>query len=530
MALGSKQAQMKSLHKRRDAAFFSEKLEIEQLKTAVTSTEPSLACTKTTSTTSSEPTLLFTVRCFLPKGNHSFQKLSFSVGQPLAITGELQGFVGEGPHRIASIIVSEIGPYSLGTENAKMLNNCCGVSCTENDPVTEGRPLAALDPVKVENMRDLIGKSRGVDDSLKSGSPVNGAAERRPALSKLRKASSGLNLRSKFTNLFTRSSSRTGNPTPPESLQQLAATPSSATSNEGSSLEHARAGLNAPLAARLKPDRQPDYDVATPWSNNSTRAGLRQAGLRQELPRLRTAEARALARQSLLPKLTQFSPLSMESQSANMKGRPYEAGFSPMTMTPQYSELSLPVEKRSLPLTIGRKPNRDLPNRPPAEKPARSPTLTQRRNISDLKLITDEPFVFPSRTTATDIAADPMDSEASTPITPTTATCTSLGETSLPPLHHQQHPEIPLPEFTPTWTHIKKKRAKRVIKALNSPLPLPLLKYSLSLPSLRFPPSPPLSMRGIQKCYSAPTILLDREQRVFNIAARNLAPPDRGCG
>lgn len=443
--------------------------------------------------------------------------------------GELQGIVGEGPDRTASIIVSEIGPYSLGMDNAEKLNNCCGVSCTEQNPVTTGRPLAALDLLKVDSKRDLIRKARGVDDSLQLQPPdikpnlsLDGA-ERRSALSEPRKVSSGRNIRSKVTQLFTRSGSKTSIPTPPEYPENPATTPRSASSNEGSGLEHARAGLNATLAAN---------DVATPWSNNPTRAGLRK-----ELPHLRTVEAQALARQSFLPKLSRLSPLNMEPPPpVNIGGLPVEAGFSPMTMTPQFNELSSPVVTRSPPLKMGPQPDRDLRGHRPAEKSARVPALTQRRNIGNLKLVTDQPFVFSQRATATDVVADPAGSEALTPTTPTPATCTtSWGTSPPPPRHHQQqqqpqhHPEIPLPAFTKAWTISEKHRAKKVIKALNTPLPFPPLPFSVSLPNLNFQPyspSSPSPRQGIPKSHSAPMILPHREERVYNnvAAARSLAP------
>ena len=524
---------MKGFHRRRDAVYFGEKPEIERPKMASTSSGPPLDRTRTTSTTPSEPTLRFTIRCFLPKGDHPFRNFDFSVGQPLAVTGELQGFVGEGPNRIASIIVSEIGPYSLGTDNAERLNNCCGVSCTEQDPLATARPLAALDPVKVDNMRDLIRKARERDDYLKSKgsdikptSSLDGAA-RRPALSKLRKESSGRNIKSKVTQLFTRSSSKSSIPTPPESPEKTATAPRSANPSEGSSLEHARAG------------------VAMPWSINPSRSGFREAGLRQELPRLRTAEAQALAPQSFLPKLSQFSPLSMESPPPHMERILAKTGFSPMTMTPQSNELTRPVEARSPPLTIVPKPDRDLPSHPPAKKLTRSSNLTQRRKIGGLQLITDHPFVFPQRTTATEVAVGPAGSEASTPTTPTPATCKTSWKTSSPIPHHHHHhhhqqqqqqqhqQELSLPPVPQTWTISQKKRAKQVINALNSHLPLSPLKKSVSQPRLKVhpsSPSPPLPMQGIPKSHSAPKILPHRgEQRVSDkvVAAWSLAPHEK---
>lgn len=531
--LGSKQAQMKNFHRRRDAVFFGEKPEFERPKTASTSSRPSSTHTRTTSTTSAESTLLLTIRCFLPKGDHRFQNLDFSVGRPLAVTGELQGFVGEGPERVASIIVSDIEPYSLGTDSAKILNNCCGVSCTEQDLVTTERPLATLDQVKVDNMRDLIGKAQMIDDSLKSKGrdmmPKSSRVPRRPALAKLGKASSNMTIKSKFTNLFTRSGSKTNIPTPSGSPERPTTSSRSANFNEGSSFEYARAGINATPAARLSPDAQSDYDLATSWSNNQTRSGLRQAELRQQLPRLRTAEAQAFARQSFLPNLSHFSPLSIESSPPNIDGLlPTEEEFWPMKMLPQFEEPSSSVETRSQPLTAGPQPDRDLHSHPPAEKSAKSPISTERRNMFTLKLITGQSSVFPQRTSANDdVAAGPAGCEASNPRTLTSATCTTSWGTSPPITHHhrQQHPKIPFPKFTPTWTISKKKRAKQVINALNSGLPSPS-KYTASMPDLNFHPSPlslppPPKQQRVPKSPSAPKILSHREQRVYhNVAAR----------
>lgn len=538
-ALGNKKAQMKNSKRRRDAVFFGEKPEFERPKTASTSSRPSLTRTLTTGTTSPESTLLLTIRCFLLKGDHRFQYLDFPVGRPLAVTGELQGFVGEGPDRIASVIVSEIRSYSLGTDSAKTLSNCCGVSCTEQDPVTTERLLAALDPVKVESTRDLIGKAQVLDDCLNSNgrdmmakSPLDGLP-RRPALAKLRKASSNIAIKSKLTHLFMRSGSKAGIPTPPGSPERLGTSPRSAAFNEGSSLGHFRNGINATPAARLNPDEQLDYDLATPWSNNLTRSGLRRAKLRQELPRLRTAEAQALARQSLLPNLSQFSPSSIESSPPNVEGlSPIEAEFSPIKMLPQSDAPISPVETRPQPLTAGPQADRDLHSHPPAEKSAKSPCQTERRNMFILKMATDQSSVFPQRSaTRDDVAAGPAGYEASNPITLTQATCTTSWGMSPPIPHHhrQQHPKIPFPKFTPTWSISKKKRAKHIINALNSSLPS-RLKYTASMPNLNFYPSPlsfppPPKQQRVRKSPSAPRILPHREQRVFNnVAARNLAP------
>lgn len=383
--LGSKQAQMKNFHRRRDAVFFGKKPEIERPKTASTSSRPSLTYTRTTSTRSAESTLLVIIRCFLPKGDHRFQNLNFPVGRPLVVTGELQGFVGEGPDRIASIIVSEIASYSHETESAQIFNNCCGVSCTEQDPVTTERPLVALDPVKVDNMRDLIGKAQMIDYFPKSKgrdimpkSPPDGVP-RRPALAKLRKASSNITIKAKLTHLLTRSGSKTDIPTPSESPELPANSPRTTKFDEVSSLEHVRAGINATPDARLNPDEQSGYDLVTPWSNNLTKSGLRQAELRHVLPRLRATEAQALAQQTFLPKLSQFSPLSIESSPLNTEDLlSIEGKFLPMKMTRQSSEPSSPIETRLQPLTRGPQPDPDLHSHPPAEKSAKSPILTER--------------------------------------------------------------------------------------------------------------------------------------------------------
>lgn len=537
-ALDSKQAQMKNFRRRRDAVIFGEKPEFERPKRASTSSRPSLTHTRTTSTTSAASTSLFTIRCFLPKGDHRFLKLKFPVGRPLAVSGELQGFVGEGPDRIASIIVSEIASYSHGTDSAKIFNNCCGVSCTEQDPATTERLLVALDPVKVDNTRDLIRKAQMINDSPESKgrdimpkSPPDGVP-RRPALAKLRKASSNINIKSKFTNLFTRSGSKTGIPTPSGSPERPATSPRSANSDETSSLEHVCTGINAIPAASLNPDEQSDYDLATPWSNGLTKSGLRQAELRQQLPRLRTAEAQALARQPLLPNLSQFSPLSLESLSPNTEGlSPFEAELSPMKMMRQFDEPSSPVEPRLQPSKRSPQPDRDLHIHPAAKKSAKSPTLTKRRNVFALEMVTDQSSGFPQRPTANDVPVGSVGYDASNPTTLSPATCASSWGISPPIPHHhcQQHPKIPFPKFIPIWNISKKKRAIKAINALNSGLPS-TLKYTASTPNLNFYPSPlsippPPKQQRIPKSPSASNILPHREQRVFNnVAARSSAP------
>lgn len=537
-ALDSKQAQMKNFRRRRDAVFFGEKPEFEQLKTASTSSRPSLTHKRTTSTTSAASTLPLTIRCFLPKGDARFLKLKFPVGRALAVTGELQGFVGEGPDRTASIIVSEIASYSHGTDSAKILNNCCGVSCTEQDPATTERLLVALDPVKVDNTRDLMRSAQMIDDSPKSkghdimpNSPPDGVP-RRPALAKLRKASSNITIKSKFTNLFTRSGNKTEIPTPSGFHERPATSPRSASFDERSSLEHVCTGINATAAASLNRDEQSDYDLATPWSNELTKSGLRQAKLRQQLPRLQTAEAQALARQPLLPNLSQFSPLSIDSLSPNTEGlSPFEAELSPMKMMRQFDEPSSSVETRLQPSKRSLQPDRDLHIDPAAKKSAKSPTLTKRRKVFDLKLITERSTGFPKRPTANDVPVGPVGYEASNPTTISPARCASSWGISPPIPHHhcQQHPKIPFPKFIPIWNISKKKRAKKVINALNSGPPS-LLKYTTSTPNLNFYPSPlsippPPKQQRIPKSPSASNILPHREQRVVNnVAARNSAP------
>lgn len=529
---------MKDFRRRRDAVFFGDMPEFELPKTASTSSRPSLTHTRTTSTMSAASPLPLTIRCFLPKGDHSLRKLRFPVGRALAVTGELQGFVGEGPNRIASIIVSEIASYSHGTDSAKIFNNCCGVSCTEQDPATTERLVVAVDPVKVDNMRDLIRKAQMIDDFPKSQwrdimtkSPPDGVP-RRPALAKLRKASSNVNIKSKFTSIFTRSDSKTDISTPSGSLEQPATSPRSANFDERSSLEHVRTGINATPAASLNPDEQSDYGLARPWSNDLTKSGLRQAELRQQLPRLRTAEAQALARQPLLPNLSQSSPVSIESLSPNTEGlSPFEAELSPMKMMRQFDEPSSSVETRFQPLKRSPQSDRDLHIHPAAKKSAKSPTLTKRRNAFAPKLITDQSSGLPQRPTANNVPVSPVGYEASSPTTLSSATCASSWGISPPIPHHhcQQRSKIPFPKFIPLWNISKKNRAKKTINALNSGLPSPL-KYTASTPNLNYYPSPlpippPPKQQRIPKSPSASNILPHWEQRVFNnVAVRSSAP------
>lgn len=532
---------MKNFRSRRDAVFFGEKPDFEQLKPASTSSRPSLTHTRTTSTTSAASTSLLKIRCFLPKGDHRFLKLKFPVGRALTVTGELQGFVGEGPDRIASIIVSAIASYSHGTDSAKIFNNCCGVSCTEQDPATTKRLLVALDPVKVDNTRDLIRKAQNVDGSPKSkgrdimpNSPPDGVP-RRPALARLRKVSSNINIKSKFTNLFTRSGSKTDVPTPSGSPERPATSPGSANFDERSSLEHVCTCMNANAAASLNPDEQSDYDLATPWRNELTKSGLRQARLRQQLPRLQTAEAQALARQPLLPNLSQFSPLSIDSLSPNIEGlSPFEAEPSPKKMMRQSDEPSSPAETRFQSSKRSLQPDRDLHIHPAAKKSAKSPTPTKRPKVFALKSITDKSSGFSQRPTANDVPVGPVGYEASKPTTLSPAKCASSCGISPPIPHHncQQRPKIPFPKFKPIWNISKKKRAKKVINALNSG-PLSPLKHTASTPNLNFYPSPlcippPLKQQRIPKSPSASNILPHREQRVFNnVTARSSAPVQR---
>lgn len=531
-ALDSKQAQMKDFRRRRDAVFFGDKPEFEWPKRASISSRSSLTHPRTTSTASAASPSPLTIRCFLPKGDHPFRKLKFPVGRALAVTGELQGFVGEGPNRIASIIVSEIASYSHGMDSANIFNNCCGVSCTEQDPPTTERLVVAVDPVKVDNMRDLIRKAQMIDDWPKSQgreimtkSPPDGVP-RRPALAKLRKASSNINIKSKFTNIFTRSASKTEIPTPSGSPEQPATSPWSANFDERSSLEHVRTGINATPAASLNPDEQSDYHFATPWSNDLTKPGLRQAELRQQLPRLRTAEAQALARQPLLPNLSQFSP--EESLSPNTEDlSPFEAELSPMKMMRQFEEPSYSVETRFQSSERSPQAERDLQIHSAAKKSANLPTLTKRRNGFASKLITDQSSRFPQTPTANDVPVSRVGYEASNPTTLSQATCTSSwGKFPPIPHHHcQQRSKIPFPKFIPFWNISKKKRAKKTINALNSGLPSPL-RYTASTPNLNYYPSPlSIPPPRILKSPSAPNILPHWEQRMYNnVAARSSAP------
>lgn len=361
-------------------------------------------------------------------------------------------------------------------------------------------------------------------------SPPDGVP-RRPALAKLRKASSNINIKSKFTNVFTHSGSKKDIPTPSGFPEQPATSPRSANFDERS-LEHVRTGINATPAASLNPDEQSDYDLATPWSIDLKKSGLRQAELRQQLPRLRTAEAQALAQQPLLPNLSQFSPLSIESLSPNTEGlSPFEAELSPMKMMRQFDEASSSVETRLQPSKRSPQPDRDLHIHPAAKKSAKSPTLTKRRKLFALEMITDQSSGFPQRPTANDDPVGPVGYNASNPTTLSPATCASSWGIS-PPIHHhhcQQNPKLPFPKFISIWNISKKKRAKKAINALNSGLPTPL-KHTASTPNLNFYPSP-LSIpprpkqQSIPKSPSASNILPHREQRVSNnVAARSSAP------
>lgn len=525
---------MKDFRRRRDAVFFGDKPEFEWPKTASISSRSSLTHTRTTSTVSAASPSPLTIRCFLPKGDHPFRKLKFPVGRALAVTGELQGFVGEGPNRIASIIVSEIASYSHRTDSAKIFNNCCGVSCTEQDPATTERLVVAVDPVKVDNTRDLIRKAQMIDDwpkpqgrEIMTKSPPDGVP-RRPALAKLRKASSNINIKSKFTSVFTRSDSKTDIPTLSGSPEQPATSPRSANFDERSSLEHVRTGINATPAASLNPDEQSDYGLATPWSNDLTKPGLRQAELRQQLPRLRTAEAQSLARQPLLPTLSQFSPASIESLSPNTEGlSPFEAELSPVKMMRQFDEPSSSVDTRFQPSKKSPQPERDLHIHSAAKKSANSPTLYERRNGFAPKLITDQSSGFPQRPTANVVPVSRVGYEASNPTTLSPATCASSWGNFPPIPHHhcQQRSKIPFPKFIPFWNISKKKRAKKTINALNSGLPSSL-RYTASTPNLNYYPSPlSIPPSRIPKSPSAPNILPHWEQRVYNIvAARSSAP------
>lgn len=554
-ALDSKQAQIKDFRRRRDAVFFGDRPELERPKTASTSSRPSLTHTRTTSTLSAASPLPLTIRCFLPKGDHPFRKLKFPVGRALAVTGELQGFVGEGPNRIASIIVSEIASYSHETDSAKVFNHCCGVSCTEQDPASTERLVVAVDPVKVDNTRDLIRKAQMIYGSSKSQghdimpkSPPDGVP-RRPALAKLRKASSNVNIKSKLTGIFTRSGSKTDIPTPSGSPEQPATSPRSANFDERSSLEHVRTGINAIPTASSNPDEQSDYGLAAPWSNDLTKSELRQAELRQRLPRLETADAQTLARQPLLPNLSQFSPVSIESLSPNTEGlSPLEAELSPMKMMRQFDEPSSSVETRFQPIRQfdepsssvetrfqpskkSPQPDRDLHIHPAAKKFAKSPVLTKRRNAFALKVITDQSSGIPQRPIANDVPVSPVGYEASNRTTLSPATCTSSCGISPPIPHHhcQQRSKLPFPKFKPIWDISKKKRAKKTINALNSGLPSPL-KYTASAPNLNYYPSPlslppPPKQQRIPKSPSASNILPYWEQRGSNnVTARSSAP------
>ena len=538
--------------------FFPDKPEFERLKTVSTSSRPSLThtrttstslthtrttstsltLTRTTSTTSAASNSLLTIRCFLPKGDDRFRTLKFPLGRALAVTGELQGFVGEGPDRIASIIVSEIASYSDGTDSAKIFNNCCGVSCTEEDPATTERLVVAVDPLKVDNMRDLIRKAQKKDDSPKSKgrdiilkSPPDGVP-RRPALAKLRKASSNINIKSKFTSIFTRSCSKTDIQTLSGSPERPLTSPGSADFDERSSLEHVCTGINATHAASLNPDEQSDYNLATPWSNGLTKSRSRQAELRRQLPRLRTAEAQDLARQPLLANLSQFSPLSADSLSPNAEGlSPFEAELSPMKTMRQFDEPSSSVETRFQPSKRGSQPDRDFHIHPAAKKTAKSPTLAKRRNAFAPKLITDQSSGFPQRLTTNDLPVGSVGYEASNRTALSPARCECSWRISHPISHHhcQQRPKISIPKVRSIWNISKKKRAKKAINALNSGLPS-RLKHAASTPNLNHYPSPlsitaPPKQQRIPMSPSASNILPLGEQRVSNnVAARNSAP------
>lgn len=538
---------------------FPDKTEFERLKRVSTSSRPSLThsrtkstslthtrttsssltLTQTSSTTSAASNSLLIIRCFLPKGDDRFGTHKFPVGRALAVTGELQGFVGEGPDRIASIIVSEIASYSDETESAKIFNNCCGVSCTEEDRATTERLVVALDPIKVANMRDLIGRGQIKDDSPKSKgrdimskSPPDGVP-RRPALAKLRKASSNINIKSKFTSIFTRSVSKTDIQTLSGSPKLPATSPGSANFDERRSLEHDCTGINATYAASLNPDEQSDYDLATPWSNGLTKSGSRQAELRQQLPRLRTAEAQDLARQPLLPNLSQFSPLSADSLSPNTEGLSlFEAELPPMKTMRQFDEPRPSVETRFQPSKRGAQPDRDLHIHPAAKKSAKSPSLAKRRNALALKLITDQSSGFPQRPIANDPPVGPVRYEASnrTALSPATCECSRRKSPPLSHHHRQQRPKICFPKLRPIWSISKKKRAKKIIHALNSGLPSPL-RHTASTPNLNYYPSPSfikplLKQQRIRKSPSASNILPHWEQRVSSnvAAARSSAP------
>lgn len=518
---------------------FPDKPEFERLKTVSTSSRPSLTHTRMTSTTSAASNSLLTIRCFLPKGDDRFRALKFPVGRALAVTGELQGFVGEGPDRIASIIVSEIASYSDGTDSAKIFNNCCGVSCTEEDPATTERLVVAVDPLKVDNMRDLIRKAQKKDDSPKSKgrdimskSPPEGVP-RRPALAKLRKASSNINIISKFTSIFTRSCSKTDIQTLSRSPERPATSPGSADFDERSSLEHDCTGINATNthAASLNPDEQSDYNLVTPWSNGLTKSGSRQAELRRQLPRLRTAEAQELARQPLLANLSQFSPLSADSLSPNAEGLPpFEAELSPMKSMRQVDEPSSSVEPRFQPSKRGSQPDRNLHSHPAAKITAKSPTLAKRRNALAPKLITDQSSGFPQTLTTNDLPVGPVGYEASNRTALIPATCERSWRTSHPISHHcQQRPKISIPKVRSIWNINKKKRAKKSINALNSGLPS-RLKHAASTPTLNYYPSPlsitaPPKQQRVPMSPSASNSLPHWEQRVSNnVAARNSAP------